>query len=71
MKIKFIGITGGSGAGKSTLCDALITKYPQKIEVIRLDDYFKSEEEQPKIGDLLNFEHPDSLYFDKLIKELN
>lgn len=66
----FIGITGGSGAGKSTLCDTLISKYPEKIEAIRLDDYFKPKEEQPKIGDILNFEHPDSLYFDKLINDL-
>jgi uridine kinase len=71
-KIKpiFIGITGGSGAGKSTLCDTLIKKYPNKIESIRLDDYFKPKEEQPKVGDILNFEHPDSLYFDKLADDL-
>lgn len=66
----FIGITGGSGAGKSTLCDVLITKYPETIEAIRLDDYFKPKEEQPRIGDILNFDHPDSLYFDKLISDL-
>jgi len=66
----FIGITGGSGAGKSTVCDTLITKYPERIEAIRLDDYFKPKEEQPKIGDILNFDHPDSLYFDKLVDDL-
>lgn len=66
----FIGITGGSGAGKSTLCDTLISKYPPKIEAIRLDDYFKPKEEQPKIGDIINSDHPDSLYFDKLVNDL-
>lgn len=66
----FIGITGGSGAGKSTLCDTLIKKYPKKIEAIRLDDYFKPKDQQPKVGNILNFDHPDSLYFDKLVKDL-
>jgi uridine kinase len=70
MKIKFIGITGGSGSGKSTLCDTLISKYPQKIEAIRLDDYFKPKDEQPRIGDIINYDHPDSLYFDKLVNDL-
>ncbi|PIR68628.1 hypothetical protein COU49_00170 [Candidatus Nomurabacteria bacterium CG10_big_fil_rev_8_21_14_0_10_35_16] len=70
MKIKFIGITGGSGAGKSTLCDALISKYPEKIEAIRLDDYFKPKDEQPKIDNIINYDHPDSLYFDKLANDL-
>jgi len=66
----FIGITGGSGAGKSTLCDTLIQKYPDKIESIRLDDYFKPKDQQPKLGDILNFDHPDSLYFNKLANDL-
>jgi len=66
----FIGIVGGSGAGKTTLCDTLITKYPNKIEAIRLDDYFKPKEKQPKVGDILNFDHPDSLYFNKLLNDL-
>ncbi|MFA6325339.1 MAG: hypothetical protein WCX46_03900 [Candidatus Paceibacterota bacterium] len=66
----FIGIIGGSGAGKSTLCDTLISKYPEQIEAVRLDDYFKPKDEQPKVGDILNFDHPDSLYFDKLADDL-
>ena len=66
----FIGITGGSGAGKSTLCDLLISKYPEKIEAIRLDDYFKPKDQLPKVDDILNFDHPDSLYFDKLSSDL-
>jgi len=70
IKPVFIGITGGSGAGKSTLCDTLIGKYPEKIEAIRLDDYFKKKEEQPRIGDIINYDHPDSIYFDKLIDDL-
>lgn len=70
MKIKVIGITGGSGAGKSTLCNALKNKYPDQIELVQLDDYFKPKEEKPKVGDLVNSDHPDALYFDKLIIDL-
>jgi uridine kinase len=70
MKIKVIGITGGSGAGKSTLCNALKNKYPDRIELLQLDDYLKPREEKPKVGDLVNSDHPDSLYFDKFILDL-
>ena len=70
MNVKFIGITGGSGAGKSTLCNALKSKYPDKIQVIQLDDYFKPSDQKPKIGNITNSDHPDSLYIDKLVDDL-
>ena len=70
MKIKFIGITGGSGAGKSTLCNALKNKYPDKIELIQLDDYFKPSEDKPKVGEIRNSDHPDALFLDKLADDL-
>ncbi|MFA6300900.1 MAG: hypothetical protein WC609_00950 [Candidatus Paceibacterota bacterium] len=70
MEVKFIGITGGSGAGKSTLCNALKNKYPDRIELIQLDDYFKPSAERPKIGDISNFDHPEALYLDKLAEDL-
>ena len=66
----FIGIVGGTGAGKSTLCTLLEEKYPNQIGLIQLDDYFKPKEEQPKIGDILNFENPNSLYLDKFFSDL-
>jgi len=70
MKITFIGITGGTGAGKSTLCSTLLNKYPDKIGLIQLDDYFKPDEEKPKVGNIVNSDHPDSLYFNKLVNDL-
>ncbi len=70
MEPVFIAIAGGTGAGKSTLCAALQEKYPDLIGLIQLDDYFKPSSEVPKIGDLSNWDHPDSLYLDKLAHDL-
>ena len=70
MKTIFIGITGGTGAGKSTLCNALKRKYPEKIELIQLDDYFKPLADKPKVGDIVNSDHPEALYLSKLADDL-
>ena len=70
MNPKFIGITGGSGAGKSTLCSALLDKYPEKISMVQLDDYFKPPSEVPVFADRENWDHPDALYLDKLVEDL-
>lgn len=71
MKPIFIGIAGGTGAGKSTLCTALVDKYPDKIGLLQLDDYFKPSTEVPKLGKHGNWEHPDALFLDKLGKDLD
>ena len=71
MKPIFIGIAGGTGAGKSTLCAAVQDKYPDKIGLIMLDDYFKPSAEVPKLEGHINWDHPDALYLDKLAKDLS
>jgi len=70
MKPIFIGIAGGTGAGKSTLCIALAEKYPERIGLIQLDDYFKPSAEVPKLQGHDNWDHPDALYLNKLLKDL-
>lgn len=70
MKPIFIGIAGGTGAGKSTLCTALMDKYPDKIGLIQLDDYFKPSAQVPKFGEHTNWDHPDALFLDKLANNL-
>ena len=66
----FIGIAGGTGAGKSTLCAALVDKYPDKIGLIQLDDYFKPRAIAPEAEGFTNWDHPDALYFEKLANDL-
>lgn len=70
MKPIFIGIAGGTGVGKSTLCATLQDKYPDKIGLIQLDDYFKPPDEVPKFEGHINFDHPDALYLNKFVNDL-
>ena len=70
MKPIFIGVAGGSGAGKSSLCTALMDKYPDQIGLIQLDDYFKPSGQVPILDGLENWDHPDSLFLDKLAADL-
>ncbi|MDH5442457.1 MAG: hypothetical protein OEX08_02545 [Candidatus Nomurabacteria bacterium] len=66
----FIGVAGGSGVGKSTLCDASCMVYPEKIELIQLDDYFKHREVVPESGGMTNWDHPGAIDFNKLFSDL-
>lgn len=66
----FIGVAGGSGAGKSSLCTALMDKYPDQVGLIQLDDYFKPSGSVPILGGLENWDHPDSLFLDRLAADI-
>ena len=67
-----IGIAGGTGSGKTTVVKKIIEQLPQnEVAVLSQDSYYKdnshlSMEDRKK----LNFDHPDSLEFDLLIKHL-
>ena len=65
-----LGIAGGSGSGKSTLVNNLISKL-KNVAVISQDSYYYdsghlSLEDRKKI----NYDHPDSIEFDLLIKNI-
>ena len=66
----FIGIAGGTGAGKSSLCTALQDKYHDKIGLIQLDDYFKPAAEVPMVNGIESWDSPESLYLEKLARDL-
>jgi uridine kinase len=69
-KIKIIGIAGGSGSGKSTLCVSLCKNHPDECALLHVDDYFKKSEEAPDFNGFKNWDHPDSLRFDDIYKDL-
>jgi len=67
-----IGITGGTGSGKTTIVKQILNELSEKeISVISQDSYYKDTsdltyEERTQI----NFDHPRSIDFDLLIKQL-
>ena len=67
-----IGIAGGTGSGKTTVVRKIIERLPKnEVAVLSQDSYYKdnshlSMEERKS----LNFDHPDSLEFDLLVKHL-
>lgn len=68
--VQFVGIAGGSGSGKSTLAVALCTEEPERYALVHLDDYFKRQEDAPRHGEFVNWDHPDCLRFDDLYADL-
>jgi len=68
-----IGIAGGSGSGKTTVVNKIIKSLPgNSVTVFPQDAYYKdnghlSPEEKKKI----NFDHPESIEFELLIRQLD
>ena len=67
-----IGISGGTGCGKTTVVNQIINELPEnEVTVLSQDHYYKdtsdlSYEQRTKI----NFDHPNSIDFDLLLKQL-
>lgn len=68
--MKIIGISGGSGSGKSSLAISLLKKHPNECAILHIDDYFKKKEDAPKVGNFTDWDHPDSVRFDDLYRDL-
>ena len=66
-----IGIAGGSGSGKTTVVRAIAEQLKENVVVIPQDSYYKdmshASEEEKRTH---NFDHPDSVDFDLLHKQL-
>ncbi len=68
-----IGIAGGSGSGKSTVVKEIIKRVPsnEKVVVIPQDSYYKDQSHlSMEERQALNFDHPDSIDFDLLNRQL-
>lgn len=70
--MKVIGIGGGSGSGKSTVAYALVDGDPTRFEILNFDDYQKLSTEPglPKVGKLINWDHPDIINWKQLINDV-
>lgn len=73
MKCTLIGIAGGTSSGKTTIANELYkaTKKFGSVEIIRIDDYYKSHhnltmEERANF----NYDHPNAYDFDLLIEHV-
>ena len=66
-----IGIAGGSGSGKTTVVRAITEKLREKVVVIPQDSYYKDSGHLPlEERQQINFDHPDSIDFRLLCKQL-
>jgi uridine kinase len=70
--MEVIGIAGGSGTGKSTICYELVDRDPEKFEVLNFDDYQRVGDETglPMLHGMVNWDHPEIIHWDKLIKDI-
>lgn len=69
-QVMLVAIAGGSGSGKSTVAVALCKKYPDKIAVLHIDDYFKGKEHVPMFENFTNWDHPDAVDFERIRTDL-
>jgi len=70
MKSFFIGIAGGSGSGKTRLVKELKRYFGRKASILHLDCYQRFGEKLPKIYGMENWECPEAVNWDKLLKDL-
>ncbi len=69
----FVGIAGGTGSGKTTVATKLLEALPgDGAVIIDHDAYYRDRSGMPKEErDLLNFDHPDALDNDLLVRHLD
>lgn len=67
-----IGIAGGSGSGKTTLVNAILERIPmEQICILSQDAYYKDSSHLPmEQRKALNFDHPDSIEWDLMLRHI-
>jgi uridine kinase len=68
-----LGIAGGSGSGKSTIARAILEALPAGAGVlIEQDHYYRAQPERPlEDRERINYDHPDALEMDLLVRHLD
>ena len=71
MQPYIIGIAGGSGSGKSTFINKIEGRFGDKIAILHHDNYYREQAGVAfKQRAAMNYDHPDSLETDLLVKHL-
>lgn len=66
-----IGVAGGTGSGKSTFTNRLKTEFGDSITVVYQDNYYKCRDGVPfEDRKRINYDHPDALETDLLVKHI-
>ena len=67
-----IGIAGGTGSGKTTVVKKILDRIPQdRVALVPQDSYYKDSSHLPmEERQQINFDHPDSLEWDLLVKHI-
>ena len=67
-----IGIAGGTGSGKTTVVKKIVERIPaDRVAVVPQDAYYRDNGHLPlEERQKMNFDHPDSLEFDLLVRHL-
>lgn len=68
-----IGIAGGTGSGKTTVVRKILERLPEgEVVVLPQDSYYKDSSYLPLEERLeINFDHPDSIEWELLVKHLD
>ena len=66
----FIGISGGSGSGKTRLAKELKKYFGREASILHIDNYQKFGGKLPEIYGMKNWDHPKSINWNKLLKDL-
>jgi len=67
-----IGIAGGTGSGKTSVAKAIVKDFSEgQTIIIEQDWYYKNlPDYEPETVKSWNFDHPDAIEFDRLIRDL-
>ncbi|MCQ2397858.1 MAG: uridine kinase [Sphaerochaetaceae bacterium] len=67
-----IGVAGGTGSGKSTFTDKIKDRFGSDVSVLYHDNYYRSHHNMPfEQRENVNYDHPDSLETELLVKHLS